>query len=154
MITMAQRIETLRTEKGMSRPGLSAALGFPKNALEKFETGRQTPTREQQEKLANYFGVSLFYLRCESDDPTRQETWMDQAYMEEEHISTPAPRRTVKPAPQPTGAGQEQGSLFDSLIRSASFQDMVRTAVLDVLRSPKGQEILVRTVRKELDRQR
>lgn len=154
MVTMAQRIETLRTEKGMSRPGLSAALGFPKNALEKFETGRQTPTREQQEKLANYFGVSLFYLRCESDDPTRQETWMDQAYMEEEHVSTPAPRRTVKPASQPTGAGQEQGSLFDSLIRSASFQDMVRTAVLDVLRSPEGQEILARTVRKELDRQR
>ena len=33
------------------RPGLSAALGLPKNAIEKFETGRQTPTKEQQEKL-------------------------------------------------------------------------------------------------------
>ena len=29
MITMAQRIEELRTEKGLSRPALSAALGFP-----------------------------------------------------------------------------------------------------------------------------
>ena len=36
----------------MSRPGLSAALGLPKNAIEKFETGRQTPNQEQQEKLA------------------------------------------------------------------------------------------------------
>lgn len=154
MVTMAQRLETLRTEKGMSRPGLSAALGFPKNAMEKFETGRQTPTREQQEKLANYFGVNLAYLRCESDDPTCQQTWIDRAYMEEEPVSAPAPRRVSKPAPQSHGGSQEQGSLFDSLIRSQSFQDMVRSAVLDVLRSPEGQEILSRTVRKELDRQR
>ena len=43
MITLAQRIEALRTERGLSRPALSQALGFPKNAAEKFETGRQTP---------------------------------------------------------------------------------------------------------------
>lgn len=43
MVTMAQRIEQLRTEKGLSRPALSAALGLPKNAAEKFETGRATP---------------------------------------------------------------------------------------------------------------
>ena len=60
MITMAQRIEALRTERGLSRPALSAALGFPKTAVEKFETGRQTPTQDQQDKLASYFGVSLF----------------------------------------------------------------------------------------------
>ena len=44
MITLAQRIEELRTARNLSRPALSAALGFPKNAIEKFETGRQTPT--------------------------------------------------------------------------------------------------------------
>ena len=43
MVTMAQRIEQLRTEKGLSRPALSLALGLPKNAAEKFETGRATP---------------------------------------------------------------------------------------------------------------
>ena len=48
MVTMSQRIEELRTERGLSRPALSAALGFPKNAAEKFETGRATPSREQQ----------------------------------------------------------------------------------------------------------
>ena len=52
MVTLAQRLEELRTERGLSRPALSAELGFPKNAVEKFETGRQTPTREQQEKIA------------------------------------------------------------------------------------------------------
>ena len=73
MVTLGQRLEELRTERGLSRPALSAALGLPKGAAEKFETGRQTPTKEQQEKIAAYFGVSLFYLRGESSDRTRQE---------------------------------------------------------------------------------
>ena len=79
MVTMAQRIEALRSEAGLSRPALAAALGFPKGAFDKFETGRQTPSKEQQEKLAAYFGVSLLYLRGESGDRTRQEDWMTLA---------------------------------------------------------------------------
>ena len=43
MVTMAQRIEALRTEAGLARVPASLELGFPKNAFEKFETGRQTP---------------------------------------------------------------------------------------------------------------
>ena len=50
MVTMAQRIEALRTEAGLARVPASLELGFPKNAFEKFETGRQTPNQEQQEK--------------------------------------------------------------------------------------------------------
>ena len=30
MVTLAQRIESLRTEKGLSRSALAAAPGFPK----------------------------------------------------------------------------------------------------------------------------
>ena len=66
-------------KRGLSRPQLSAALGLPKSAMEKFETGRQTPTQDQQKKLADYFGVSLFYLRGESDDRTRMESWLSGA---------------------------------------------------------------------------
>ena len=71
MVTLAQRIEELRTARGLSRPALAAALGFPRTAIEKFETGRQTPTQDQQNKLASYFGVSLFYLRGETNDTTQ-----------------------------------------------------------------------------------
>ena len=155
MVTMAQRIEQLRTERGLSRPGLSAALGMPKNAVEKFETGRATPTKEQQEKMAEYFGVSLFYLKGESNDRTRQETWMDGVYEEEEPVYVPAPRKTVRPAVQSARGGQETGgTVFDAMLSNKAFQDMVRATVLDVLRSPEGQELLARTVRKELDRRR
>ena len=34
MVTMAQRIAELRSERGLSRPALSAALGFPRMAVE------------------------------------------------------------------------------------------------------------------------
>ena len=76
MVTLAQRIEELRTARGLSRPALAAALGFPRTAIEKFETGRQTPTQDQQNKLASYFGVSLFYLRGETNDTTQMSDWM------------------------------------------------------------------------------
>lgn len=155
MVTLAQRIEALRTERNLSRPALSAALGFPKNAVEKFETGRQTPTKDQQDKLAEYFGVSLFYLRGESSDRTRMESWMDAAYADgvPDRVPAPAaPRKSVPPAGQSASAGQ--GTLFDSFLSSKQFQELLHATVLDALRSPEGQELIARVVRKELVRQR
>lgn len=58
MITMAQRIEALRVEKGLSRPQLSAALGLPRSAMEKFETGRQIAYPGSAEEAGGY-SVSL-----------------------------------------------------------------------------------------------
>ncbi len=150
MVTMAQRIEALRTQRGLSRPALSAALGFPRTAIEKFETGRQTPTQDQQSKLAQYFGVSLFYLRGESDDPTNMESWLSGAVPDDEPVR-PAPKPLSPKVVQSSG-GKEEGAVFSALLKSKSFQDMIRSTVLEVLRSPEGQELLAKAVRKELDR--
>lgn len=147
MVTMAQRIEALRTEKGLSRPALSAALGFPKTAMEKFETGRQTPSQEQQAKLARYFGVSLLYLRGEQDDPTQTDNWLNGGDLPQED---PMPRPAIqerKPA-----AVQEDGAVFGALLKSPSFQAMIRSAVTEVLKSPEGQALLAKAVQKELGR--
>ena len=145
MVTMAQRIEALRTEAGLSRPAASQALGFPKNAFEKFETGRQTPTKEQQEKIAAYFGVSVFYLRGESSDRTRQEDWMDAAaFRDEEPVFVP------KPAPKPKAPEPIQGGMLDAMLASKSVQELLRGIVLDVLKSPEGQAVIAQAVRKEL----
>ena len=141
MVTLSQRIEELRTARGLSRPAAAAALGFPKGAFEKFETGRQTPTKDQQEKMANYFGVSLFYLRGESSDPTRQEDWMPV------HVPTPAPRK-AQPSAQP------QGTVMDSVLSSRQVQDLLRSIVLDTLRSPEGQDLIARAVHRELLKQK
>lgn len=139
MITMAQRIEELRGERGISRPALAAALGFPKMAVDKFIAGKQTPTQEQQNKMAAYFGVSIFYLRGESNDRTQMENWMDGAFMDEP-APAPVPRRPEKPAAQSSGG--ESGTMFDAFLSSRKFQESLRAAVLDVLRSPEGREIL------------
>ena len=150
MVTMAQRIEALRTEKNMSRPALAAALGFPKGSIDKFEGGRQTPTKEQQAKMASFFGVSLFYLRAESNDRTKMENWidMDPDNFVDTPYSAPAPRRTVKaPAPVEEPASGGGTSMFDTFLHSKGFQEMVRATMLDVLRSPEGQRILTDAVK-------
>lgn len=150
MVTMAQRIEALRTEAGLSRPAASQALGFPKNAFEKFETGRQTPTKEQQEKMADYFGVSLFYLRGESNDRTRQEDWISGALPAEEEDApvyrpAPAPKkvRTEPAAPQ-------SATMLDALFAGKTAREQFKAMVLEVLRSPEGQAVIAQAVWKEL----
>ena len=119
MVTLAQRIEELRTAKGLSRPALAAVLGFPRTAIEKFETGRQTPTQDQQNKLASYFGVSLFYLRGETNDTTQMSDWMDGAFLDEP-APAPVPKRAVKPA---ASSGGEGGTMFDAFLTSKKFQE-------------------------------
>lgn len=150
MVTMAQRLEALRMERGISRPALSAALGFPKTAMEKFETGRQTPTQDQQRKLADYFGVTLPYLRGESDDPAEGDSWLSGNVPAEEPVRTPAaPPVSKKPRP---AAVQEEGAVFGALLKSPSFQALMREAALEALRSPEGQELLAKALRRELGR--
>jgi len=150
MVTLAQRIEALRTERGMSRPALSAALSLPKTAVEKFETGRQSPTKEQVQLLADYFGVSTFYLRGESNDRTRQDAWLDEAYSAPEKGHTPlsAPKRK-EPAGLPNAG---EGTVFDSFLHSKAFQALVRDTVQEVLRSPEGQRLIAKAVQRELNR--
>ena len=104
MVTIAQRIEALRTEKGLSRPALAAAVKLPRMSIEKFETGRQTPSQEQQKMLAAYFGVSVSYLKGESDDPTSMESWLNGNVPDEP--MTPCPRSPAGSCQRRAGKGQ------------------------------------------------
>ena len=152
MVTIAQRIEALRMQKALSRPALAVALGLPRMSIEKFETGRQTPTQEQQVKLAQYFGVSLTYLRGEADDPAGTDSWLSGNVADEPAVPRPVPKVAPRPAAQvvQSSGGDGDGAVFSALLKSKSFQDMIRSTVLDVLRSPEGQQLLAKAVRKEL----
>ena len=149
MVTIAQRIELLRTQRGLSRPALSTALGLPRMAVEKFETGRQTPTQEQQAKIAAFFDVSLFYLRGESDDPTNMDSWLNGNVPDD---APPSPPPVSHPKVVQSSGGKEDGAVFSALLKSKSFQSLVHDTVLEVLRSPEGQELLSKAIRKELGR--
>ncbi len=74
MVTMQQRIEALRTEKGLSRPALAAALGLPKGSVDKFETGRQTPTKEQQEKWPPFLPFPCFIYAAKATTAPKWNT--------------------------------------------------------------------------------
>lgn len=150
MVTIAQRIEALRTEKGLSRPALAAAVKLPRMSIEKFETGRQTPSQEQQKMLAAYFGVSVSYLKGESDDPTSMESWLNGNVPDEPMTPSPAPRRAaVSAAPAKV---KEDGAVFGALLKSPAFQTMIKDAAAEYLRSPEGQALIAKAVRRELDK--
>ena len=154
MVTIAQRIKALRMQKALSRPALAVALGLPRMSIEKFETGRQTPTQEQQVKLAQYFGVSLAYLRGEADDPAGTDSWLSGNVADEPAIPRPVSKAAPRPSAQvvQSSGGDGDGAVFSALLKSKSFQDMVRSTVLEVLRSPEGQQLLAKAIRKELGR--
>ena len=40
--------------------------------------------------------------------------------------------------------------MCDAFLTSKKFQEALRTAVLDTLRTPEGQELLTKAIRKEL----
>lgn len=155
MVTLAQRIEELRTKQGLTRPALSAALGLPRNAVEKFETGRQTPTKEQQKKLADYFGVCLAYLQGESDDPTRQDTWMSRALSGAQPDEPVQPVRRPAPKAQPSMQNQgSSGGILTALLSNKAFHDTIKAEILEVLRTKEGQDLLAQIVKKEIDKQK
>lgn len=156
MVTLAQRLEELRTKQGLTRPALAAALGLPRNSIEKFETGRQTPTKEQQSKLADYFGVCLAYLLGESDDPTTMASWMTTALSGAEPEPDPVPVRRAAPAPKPKTItdGSGQSGVLAALLSNKAFHDTLRAEILEVLRTQEGQNLLADIVRKEISKQK
>lgn len=59
-MTVFERIENLRKNKGISQGKLEKELGFSNGSISKWKTSMPTPDRLQ--KIANYFGVTIEYL--------------------------------------------------------------------------------------------
>ena len=68
MVNCGDRIKYLRAEKKMTQKELSEAAGLSVTALQNYENGARIPTMQKQLALAKFFGVSIEYLRGESDD--------------------------------------------------------------------------------------
>ncbi len=55
--------QNLRKSKGMTQEELAKALGTSRSAIGMYENGKREPAFEMEEKIADYFNVSLDYLR-------------------------------------------------------------------------------------------
>lgn len=68
----AERLSTLRNQRGLSLPSLGASMGVTDEAVRLMEKGKRAPSFDVLCALADYFDVSLDYLVGRSDDPTRR----------------------------------------------------------------------------------
>ena len=147
MTSISQRIEELRSKKGISRPAMAAALGFPKISIEKFETGRLTPNQEQQKKMAEYFGVSVEYLRGESNDPTTMDNWLSGNVPEDEPEVVIQPKKTIVASAE---SSNNDTAPLTAMLKSEAFRALVRETVVEVLKSNEGQKMIANAVKSEM----
>ena len=64
----------------------------------------------------------------------------------------PAVKKAVKAAVTGSAPSAGDRTMFEAFKNSKGFQAMVRSTVLEVLRSPEGEEILAQVIRKALTR--
>lgn len=62
MVTLGERIKSIRTKKNISQKELAEALNVNRSAISLYETNRKSPSRENTYKIATVLGVSIDYL--------------------------------------------------------------------------------------------
>lgn len=63
-------LKKLRIENKITQSELAKALGVSPSAVGMYETGEREPNFETEEKIADFFNVSLDYLRGKTDKQT------------------------------------------------------------------------------------
>jgi transcriptional regulator with XRE-family HTH domain len=61
-------LKTLRKEKGLTQAQLAKSLNLSKETIFRYETGKREPNFEAMSKLEKFFGVSIGYLKGETDN--------------------------------------------------------------------------------------
>ncbi len=61
-MSMANRLRTLREQRGITREELAVALRVSPNTIYTWERGMVTPSLEYAALLAEFFGVSIDFL--------------------------------------------------------------------------------------------
>lgn len=84
-MTLAEKILSLRTARGMSQDGLAEQLEVSRQSVSKWETGQSTPDLDKIIRLADLFGVSVDELVREGERPQPPEPPQPQVvYVERE----------------------------------------------------------------------
>lgn len=68
-MTFTERLKQLRLDNGYTQIQLSDKLGIIFQWYQKWEWGKMRPNPKNMQRLADVFGVSVGYLKGETDDP-------------------------------------------------------------------------------------
>lgn len=75
----------LRKQKDLTQRELADKLGVSNSSIASYETGLRLPDRKTEEKIADFFGVSIAYLRGEEGNYARIE--LDRAVHPDDYVS-------------------------------------------------------------------
>lgn len=66
---MQNNLRKLRKENGLTQIGLQMKTGIEQALLSKYETGERVPTTDALIILADFYGVSIDYILCRTENP-------------------------------------------------------------------------------------
>ena len=66
---MKNNLKKLRKEKGITQIALQMQTGIEQALLSKFENGERIPPTDTLIRLADFYGVSIDYIICRTDNP-------------------------------------------------------------------------------------
>ncbi|GFN21929.1 transcriptional regulator [Thermanaeromonas sp. C210] len=72
MVTLGERLRSLRKARNLKREQLAAAIGVTPRVITFYETNDREPSLRVLIALADFFDVSLDYLVGRSDNPRRR----------------------------------------------------------------------------------
>ena len=102
---------------------------------------------EAQKKMAEYFGVSVEYLRGESNDPTTMDNWLSGNVPEDEPEVVIQPKKTIVASAE---SSNSDTAPLTAMLRSEAFRAIVRETVVEVLKSTEGQKMIANAVKSEM----
>ena len=66
---MKNNLKLLRKKKGLTQIGLQMQTGIEQALISKFENGERIPPTETLMCFADFFGVSMDYIMCRTENP-------------------------------------------------------------------------------------
>jgi len=68
--SMKNNLKALRKARGLTQIALQMKTGIEQALLSKFENEERVPPTETLIKLADFYGVSIDYILCRTDEPS------------------------------------------------------------------------------------
>lgn len=66
---MKTNLRKLRKERGLTQIGLQMKTGIEQALISKYETGERIPPTDALLILADFYGVSIDYILCRTENP-------------------------------------------------------------------------------------